>query len=284
MVARTLVGALLPLEPCGTGSVENTLFTILVHVVQVPMANALQRGGPAALGYYYAGMMGPRNQIWHWGARRAGRRRVYRGGRFKRGGGKSRRACLMGTHPEKKFLDQVISFQPNLTGFQTYLFTCAQGASESQRVGRKAILTDILIKGHLKVDSTSNKLGSNRIRLDVVQDTQPNQAVFAVGDYLQQTDINGYKNLVFAKRFKTLWTKTWTINASSGGGDAAAQHTSESLRPFNISLKPCIDFEYSGNGGVIGDCTVNSLHLIAYEETVNPATSVQAQARFRFVE
>ncbi len=259
------------------------LFTILVPVVQVLMAGN-QRGGVAAQAYYGLGMMGPRNVIWHWGARRAGRRRMYRGGRFKKGGGKSRRACLMGTHPEKKFIDQSINFNPNLTGFLTYLFTCPQGASESQRVGRKAILTDILVKGHLKVDSTSTKLGSNRIRLDLVQDTQPNQAAFAAGDYLSTTDINGYKNLVFAKRFKTLWTKTWTINASAGGGGDANSFTAESLRPFRIVVKPCIDFEYSASSGAINTCTVNSLHLVGYEETVNPATTIQAEARFRFVE
>ncbi len=260
------------------------LFSILVPVVQVLMPPV--RGDWFARASNAAGFMTPAARVWNFGARRAGRRKYRRGGRFKNGGRRSRRSCLMGTHPEKKFKDTTFATAPSTAGaISSPLSTIAQGVEEFERVGRKAIITDILVKGHLACAAVAGGTGgSNRIRIDLVQDMQPNKAVFAVTDYLETADINSYKNLAQAKRFKTLYSHVWTINAKAGGGDGTTNWISGTFIPVNINVKCCIDMEYSLATGAIGAQTINSLHLVLWEEATTPATSSVLNSRIRFVE
>ncbi len=265
------------------------LFTILVPVVQVTMnANyGFSRGGWLAQAANRSGWLPARSQIWNFGARRAGRRRVRRGGRFKRGGGKSRRACLMGTHPEKKFKDvAAITVSPAATAQFVLLSEIDQGATESDRVGRKAIITDILVKGHMLISSATAAppVGNNRIRIDVVQDTQPNALIFAGTTYLATDDINSYMNLTNASRFKTLYSKTTTVNPSAACGNGTTNFSLAQYRNIHINLKTCIEMEYKGTGNGVADQTTNSIYLLAWEEASAPSTALHLYSRIRFVE
>lgn len=203
-----------------------------------------------------------------------------------RGGTKSRRACLMGRHPEKKFIDGAIDATPSTTGTFSLLSTIPQGADESERVGRKTIITDILLRGHILWGSTTGAapLTENRFRLMVVQDKQPNKAIFAVTDLLETADINSYRNLAQAKRFEVLFDRTYTRSAVAGHGDGTTNDFGTVMFPFNINLKPCIDMEYSGADGAIDKQTVNSVHALMFEETGSPGTLIHGATRLRFVE
>lgn len=230
------------------------------------------------------------NRRWY-PSRRAGRNKYSRGGRFKKGGGaKSRRACLMGTHPEKKFVDLALTPAPAVTGTQTLLSLIAQDVSESSRVGRKAIITDILIKGHVQVAAgTSSSTGNNRVRFDIVQDTQSNGVAFTIADYVNTAgtvDINSFRDLSSAARFKTLKSFTMTVNASAGGGDGTTNFLSQSWRKFQMNVKCCIPIEYdaSASTGAIGTQQVNSIWLVSFEEQATPATTCVLNSRIRFVE
>lgn len=274
----------LPSAHSGAGLAASMLFLILVLVVQVMNANwGYARGGILAQAAHRSGWMSPASSIWNFGARRAGRRKYRRGGRFK---AKSRRSCLMGTHPEKKFLDLTVATAPAVAGTVSgELATIVQGAGESNRVGRKAIITDILFKGHISTAAVAGGTGgSNRIRIDIVQDTQPNKAAFTVGDYNASTDINFFRELTQAKRFKTLWTRVYTINAKAGGGDGTTNWIAGNLVPVRGHIKCCIDMEYDAVGGAIGTQTINSLFLVVWEESATPATATNIGFRLRFVE
>ena len=237
----------------------------------------------------FGALMGSRYRRSNWPFRRAGRRKYARGGRFKRGG-KSRRACLMGTHPEKKFVDLALTPAPAVTGTVSLLSLIAQDVTESARVGRKAIITDILIKGHVQIAAgASSSAGNNRVRFDIVQDTQTNGATFTVADYVNTAgtaDINSYRDLSHAHRFKTLATKTMTVNAAAGGGDGTTNWTSQTWRPFQMRVKCCIPIEYDASAatGAIGTQQVNSIHLVSFEEAASPATTTVLNSRIRFVE
>lgn len=278
----------LPSVLSGLGWVANMLCIALVPVVQVLMPPV--RGDWFARASHAGGFLTPRASIWNFGARRAGRRKQYRrGGRFK--GGKSRRSCLMGTHPEKKFLDGTFTTAPTVAGAVggSSMLDIAQGASDSNRVGRKAILTDILLKGNIAtaVASGASPNGSNRIRIDVVHDTQPNKLTFASTDYLESGDINSYKKLINAKRFRTLYSHVWTINALSGGGDGTTNWIAGKMVPVNINIKCCIDLEFDeavGTSGTIDERTLNNVMIVVWEEATGPATSVNLLTRIRFVE
>ncbi len=205
-------------------------------------------------------------------------------------GSKSRRACLMGRHPEKKFLDTALDETPNAsTGSFQELVAIGQGATDSDRVGRKAIITDVLVKGHLQFAQTDGAapLTENRMRVMIVQDTQPNGVLWTSAQLFASTDINSYKKLINAKRFKVHYDHTFTRGSSSGHGDGTANDTGPTFIPFNINIKCCIDMEYDeavGTSGTIDEQTLNSLQLWCIEEAGTPNTLIHGQCRVRFVE
>lgn len=209
----------------------------------------------------------------------------------RRAGGR-RRECLLGTHPEKKWKDTAISISPGAGGLVTTLAVVPQGATESDRTGRKAIITDVLVKGHIAFGATlgtTSTLTANRVRIMIVQDTQPNKALFAsTVIHGSSADINSYMNLVQAKRFKILFNKVYTNNGSAGHGNGdTAQDYGGSFVPFNINIKCCIDMEFDeavGTDGTVDEQTINSISFLTYEETSSPPTTVHGIQRIRFVE
>ncbi len=205
---------------------------------------------------------------------------------YKAGGSLQRRDCLMGRHPEKKFLDLGHNGTPSVTGITSIMSIIAQGADESERIGRKTIITDILYKGHFAWGSTTGTapLTANRVRMLVVQDTQPNKAVFAITDVMETADINSYRNLAQAKRFNILFDRVYTRSGSAGHGDGTANDFGTYWFPFNVNIKCCIDMEYSGADGAIDKQTINSVHLLFFSETASPAVTVVGNSRIRFVE
>ncbi len=216
-----------------------------------------------------------------------GRRRMqYRSGRFK--GKKSRRSCLLGLNPEKKFLDFALSATPTATGTLTNLSTIAQGDGESDRIGRKAIITDIMLKGHIILLQGTSAAASNRVRLVIVQDKQTNGANFTTSDLFNiagTADINAYRDLSHIGRFQVLYDKIWTINPQFAG-DGTTDVSADAMRDVHINLKCCIPIEYdnSVSTGAVSSQQVNSVWLVSYEEVATPATIFQHVARIRYVD
>lgn len=214
------------------------------------------------------------------------RMRYRRGGRFKSGGykKKGRRACLLGMNPEKKFVDLNVSDLPAVTGTVTLLSLIPQGDGESERVGRKAVITDILLKGFVILSATASTAASNRVRISIVQDKQTNGAAFVPADVfntLGTADINSYRDLSHIGRFNVLFDKIYTINMPFG-----ATQSGSALRAVSINIKCCIPIEYdaSATTGAITTQQVNSLHLLTFEEAASPATTFTHVSRIRYVD
>lgn len=200
---------------------------------------------------------------------------------------RSRALCITGRKPEKKFINVTIALNPPSTGVLLYLPTLAVGTGMNNRIGRKAVVTNILCKGHISTAPQSSggvpPATSNQMRLDVVQDMQPNKAAFAVTDYLATADINSYRNLANAGRFKTLFSRVYTWNAKATGGNGTVNWVGDSLVPFNVNVKCCIDMEYDADAGTIGTCVLNSIYMLWIEERATPGTNVNGLCRLRFM-
>ncbi len=231
-------------------------------------------GGTGQTGHSYYGR----------GAVGGGNRRTWRGGRRRPGRVSKRTLCIRGVYPEKKFIDGQISTFPTATGSGAVALSIAQGPSESQRVGRTCIVTDYLFKGHIKFSATSDKFGSNRVRVVLVQDTQANKLSPVASDIWVDPDINAYRNLVNQTRYKFLFDKTYTTNAQSGGGDVGNEFASDTLVAVRANIKCCIKFEFDAASGAADTQTINSLTFFTFEEKASPGTLFAVQTRIRFVE
>lgn len=223
--------------------------------------------------------------------RRMAAQKVRRGQQYgiSRYGLSKRAQCLSGSHPEKKWVDLVsVTWDPSVTGQTLFLPAIAQGATESQRVGRKCQITDILCNGQISFTNVQAREGINRVRLMLVHDTQPNKLVFPTGSVVANGatgDLQGYRVLVNASRFKVLYDRTFSSVAPAGGGDGGANDwSSGNMIGFRINVKCCIDMEYTSNTGAITECTTNSLHWLAFEEKTTPLTTISQTCRIRFVE
>ncbi len=198
-----------------------------------------------------------------------------------------RRQCLLGTHPEKKFVDSAIAYAPGAGGAVGIGVDIDQGATESNRVGRKATVTDILFKGHIAFGATTGAApdGVNRVRVLLVQDTQPNGALpTAINIFGAAADINSYRDLPNASRFKILYNKLFTRGPPCAVGDGTTNWNLASYVPVRANIKCCIPFEFSGTGSGIADQTTNSVVWVLFEEASAPATTTQITQRIRFVE
>ncbi len=232
-------------------------------------------GGTGQSGHSYYGR----------GAVGGGNRRTWRGGRRRSSRMNKRALCLRGTFPEKKFVDGTILVTGSTGGSTAIGLSIPQGPSESQRVGRSCIITDYLFKGHIQWGATTDPAGSNRVRILLVQDTQANQLTPTVADiWGAGADINSYRLLVNATRYKFLFDKTWTRNAQSGGGDVGNEYAADGLTDVRVALKICVPMEFSGSSGNPDTQTTNSITFFAFREVNSPSTLVHLNIRARFVE
>lgn len=222
----------------------------------------------------------------------AGKRRGPSRWRYKRGGrwkNKARRNCLRGGNPEKKFLDLVVASAPAETGTITTLGIIPQGDGESERIGRKATITDLMFQGHVIFGTAAFGLNANTVRIDVVQDHSTNGATFSAADYCNiagTSDEKAYRDLSHQGRFTCLWSKRVTMSASAGSGDGTTNIGAQSIRDIDVHLKCCIpiEFDASASTGAITTQQVNSLHFITWETNATPTTALHVVSRIRFVD
>lgn len=209
-----------------------------------------------------------------------------RSGSYRGSASQSRRSCLLGSHPEKKFLDEIMDRNPGVAGAPHALAIIPQGVTESERVGRKVIVTDILLKGHIQFDTVGNKTGTGRVRIVICQNKQTNGVLALNSTYFSPTDINGYRDLNNSPKFVTLFDKTYESNPQTGAGDGTLNDMAQMWVPVNISIKCCIPILYddSVDTGAITSQTVNSIVAFFQEEATTPASTVHLHSRIRYVE
>ncbi len=191
--------------------------------------------------------------------------------------------------PELKFVDIDHVISPSTSGTVTLLSAVAQGDGESERVGRKATIVDLMFQGHIVFGGASLAATTNTVRVDVVQDHSTNGATFSVADYCSTAGTsteNSYRDLSHMGRFTTLWSKRFTMAASAGAGDGTTNIGGQSIRDVDVHLKMClpIEFDNTFTTGVISTQQVNSLHFVTWETAATPTTGFHIISRIRFID
>ncbi len=219
------------------------------------------------------------------GGRYRNRHRWKRGGRWKKS--KARTRCLKGQNPEKKFLDSANEHSPTVTGAVALISAIPQGDGESERIGRKATITNIMFKGHLELGTVATEVCANRVRICIVVDHSTNGVAFVASDVFNTAgtgDIDAYRDLSLVGRFRVLYDKTFTINPQLAGNGTAEQ-SAVTMRAISGNVKCCIPIEYDASAatGAITTQQVNSIHFVMFEEVASPDVVFHRTVRIRYV-
>ena len=188
--------------------------------------------------------------------------------------------------PERKFYDTSYAAATiPVTGSITSNTVCdvAAGTGESQRVGRKICVKQLIIKGYAFLpDATDKQNTADFVKIVVYGDKQANGAAATIANLLSSADVLSFNNLDNSMRFKTLASKIVTLHASGvGHGEsstpASSTQTGRGLRHFVINIPLNAIIEFSGTGGGVADLTSNNIGIYA----ITQAGDIQLEYKVR---
>lgn len=174
---------------------------------------------------------------------------------------------------EVKFLDTTLAATavPAAGGVNTNLVVIPQDTTTSGRNGRKVMLKTIEIRGNIVLTPQgAGALGSDVVRVLVVQDKQANGAVFTTTDVLATADWRAFPNMFNEQRFKILSDTMTTLDAAAG----VVAATVETAQAFHTKIKCNIPVEYDSGAttGAIGTQRSNSIAVLMIAHTNNIST------------
>ncbi len=186
---------------------------------------------------------------------------------------------------EWKFFDteSAASVQPATTGTITNLSLnlIPQGTSESERIGRKCTIRSIEIVGDTGLNPTTNlsQVGDFN-RIIVYIDKQCNGASAAVLDILRAADHLSFRNLAEIKRFRILWDKTHTHNATAAGGNGTANDSAHHVKRWHYKKMLNLPIEFDDTTGAITEIRSNNIGILMI--TASARVTLHYNVRLRF--
>lgn len=182
---------------------------------------------------------------------------------------------------EQKVIDTAqASYSMDSSGTVVLLNGVATGTDFTNRIGRRVTISSIQIRGIIR----PTDLGTNPqcVRLMLVYDTQPNGALPAVGEVVQNLNGTTMLNLNNRDRFKVIMDKQYAIGGIS---DTATQAYAMSPTVFNVKMyKKCnYDVIFDGTTNAISDIQSGSIFLLTLgSEAAATGATLQASIRLRF--
>lgn len=199
-----------------------------------------------------------------------GRRRY--GRRGFRGRGIYRKAGFYGRYNKKggelKFIDKrivpiIITAAPSGTAFlaagDTTINQISQGTGESQRIGRKCLITNFMIRGdvHMDADASTTVGAHDVVRLIVFIDHQANGVNANLQGLLEgpTASTNSFKQLEVGTRFKIIWDKTIALNFNASNGATGL----EIVRHVEYYAKLALPINFSASTGAAVEIQNNNI-------------------------
>ncbi len=187
---------------------------------------------------------------------------------------------------ETKFFDTTLTFTIPLVGAVPatgQLNLIEGGSDEDQRVGRKAFIKSIYIKGVLTLAPAAATDPTGVTMIYVVWDKQCNGAAAAVTDVLVSNNIpRSVLQLDNSERFVILKKFTHTWNPTSG----AAADLTGMVKNINMYKKVNIPIMFSTSVASIGQVKTNNLFLLAGCDSskLNVLVTMNGTCRLRFTD
>lgn len=195
------------------------------------------------------------------------------------------RAVMKEKSKDAGFVDNTgVGLELNTTGTIALVATIAQGASVNQRIGKKAVLKSIQMRGYVVSDTTTlYSVGT----LMLVYDRKPTNALPAISDILVSPSSFAFLNDVNSDRFQIVrrWNFNFVGNSLTPG--QATDSTAYALDEFVDLKKRPIEFNAAGTGA-IGDIAKGAIYIVAVGSrpagTNDALGSVSFRTRFIDVE
>lgn len=191
---------------------------------------------------------------------------------------------------EKKFLDVTTNDADMATGAQIFnsgtQCVIAQGAGESQRIGRRVTITNINWRYLITLPSQDAMTEcAEVVRVMCIWDKQANLATATAANVLSAANIYGFNNLDNINRFVVLHDKIHTINATAAIHTGAVIATGDRNEYFEMYKRCSIPIEYTGATGAIGEITSNNIFCMAItEDGDNTAVAFESIMRLRYTD
>lgn len=187
---------------------------------------------------------------------------------------------------ELKFFDTTVNDTLIATGgtVSDSLNLVVQGVTEVQRIGRKFTIRSLEWKGTLGLaekDAVATPQASDVVRMIVYQDKQANGATATAAQLLDTQTPLGFYNLENKGRFKILYDKNFTMNATNLASDGAGLVSSSSTNKyFTWRKKLNIPVEMGGVTGAITEVRSNNIGLMV--TSLFNQTQLTSKFRIRF--
>lgn len=162
----------------------------------------------------------------------------------------------------------------------------AQGDGESNRDGRKFVITSMHIKGAWRLPTTVNQTQSGTypsVRIIVYLDKQANGAVPTISQIVQDTgDINSFRNLQYTKRFDVLKDRTYFFTRPQVY-DGTNIEWGQVVRQFKFNKKFKTPLEVNMNNTSAGVSGVvdHAIGIVAVSTADDVAVKYSARIRFK---
>lgn len=198
--------------------------------------------------------------------------RAYRAGPAIRFGGYRRPTMKM----EKKFVDLAsATYALNTTGSIALIPVVAQGAGESQRIGRKINLMSVQMHGYCLSDTATV---TARGRVMIVYDRQPNAALAAITDVLDTISSQSFLNDQNKNRFRVLYNRHYAFS-----GNITTPATGKEIKIVDEFIKlRKLETTYGVVGtGAIGDIKTGALLLVTVGDVAAGTADANAVLGFR---
>ncbi len=173
---------------------------------------------------------------------------------------------------EKKFHDLLVDdndIAVNGTIIDASVLTIAQDTTESTRIGRKILITNIGWKWTIFLNgAVTAAAASETVRIVLYLDKQCNGAAATIADIFEIDDLQTFRNIANSKRFVILMDRTYVISAPGGSG----RGTTDSLawggqRLTDSFFKKCsIPIEYDSTVGAITEMRSNNIGVAIFGE------------------
>lgn len=161
-------------------------------------------------------------------------------------------------------VNDFINTVPSAGGVGTSLTAITAAVAQNGRIGRLITVKSIEVMGNIVLPpQAAGAAASDVCRIMLVQDKQPNGALFTVADLLQQASgvaaYIAFFELYNEKRFNVLYDKSFNVEAT--GGIVAATLEGNKLFRFCVPIPDELTLYRSG-GGSITEVMTNSYSLV----------------------
>ncbi len=191
-----------------------------------------------------------------------------------------------GAGAETKFLDTTVDDAIIAAGgvITTSVNLIAQGVTESERVGRKCTIRQILWRGNISIPLNELEGGpgpGDRVRLIMYMDKQTNGATATQAGILESTVYDSYRNLANSGRFNILLDKWITLNYNTCTHFAVNSFSHAKVnRQFSFFKKCSIPLEFDNTTGALTELRSNNVGILIMCE--NGDAGITSQVRVRF--